>query len=158
MNEPEWCGLCEDAPAVGRMIIVVYLTQNEVKTERPPPNMRVCARCGNAATGQLVAENYATGQVAVLQFEHDDFAKLPDDAADKLAATMESTVCSVCGEKPEVDPAVPVMELRALAEKMLRQHPDLSSVTITCASCGPACPDCDPSCGGCLGEEEHTGP
>jgi len=160
VDEPVWCAFCEDAPSVGRMIVVVQHTQTEVKPERPldPMMMRACARCGRGGTDYPVAENYSTGQVAGLQFEHDAFAKIDAAKIDALAKHLENAKCSVCGKAAEPDPSVPGLPIRQLAEKMLREYPDMTTVTTVCGECSEEgkCPHCDHDCGDC-GEHEHTG-
>jgi len=143
MNEPEWCALCADAPAVGRLFPVVYLTQDEVKSERPLPRheTRCCARCGNQASDSFVDENFETGRMAVLQFEHDDFAKVSEKRILELVGQLENAQCSLCGKKMENDPDA--MPARPLAEKLLREHPNMKYVTAVCADCAPSCPCCD---------------
>lgn len=134
--DPRFCCFCQDAPPVGTILLVEKQTQNVIGRSQ----FRACHRCGPNYTDSLFGHNEQTGVIAVLQFEHDDFAKPEVQAMiEPLTRQVDDMVCHVCGAKIERDdPDQPSISARDFAVKMLRLSPDAETVIGTCGGCATA--------------------
>jgi hypothetical protein len=148
MDEPldhRFCCFCQDASPTGSLLLVVQLTQEVVgKSE-----FRVCSRCGPAYTDKPVGKNDKTGEIAVLQFEHDDFSK-PEiqSMIAPLTEQIENMTCHVCGKRVDRgEPGEKIISPRDFATKMLRLRPSAVALTATCDTCvsGGQCSCCNES-------------
>lgn len=131
--DPRFCCFCQDATPSGALLLVVQMTQQIVGRSE----FRVCARCGSAYTDKPVGKNDKTGEIAVLQFEHDDFAK-PEiqEMIAPLTDQIRNMACHICGARIERgSPGEEVISASDFATKMLRLKPGTVSLTATCDTC-----------------------
>jgi hypothetical protein len=141
--DPAFCAFCQDALPHGKMLLVVRFSQKIVGGT----GFATCARCGIGYTDRPVMQNKETGEIAVFQFEHDDFKlKRVQDRIEPLTEIVTESTCHVCGEITERDEDLPdYLSNREFATKMLRMYPNQDEVTITCGSCANLgiCPCCN---------------
>lgn len=131
--DPNFCCFCQDALPSGALLLVVSGTQRVLGRSK----FRVCARCGPIYTDSAVGKNEETGEIAVLQFEHDDFGKTAvQEMIAPLADQIENMICHVCSAKIERGgPGEHVISALDFATKMLRLKPTAVSLMATCDAC-----------------------
>lgn len=130
-EEPIWCAFCQDRPMVGRMIVMIDGTNEQVGTIDIDEGA-ACNMCGRSWTGAKVAEVTEAGsddeRVAVLQYEHPDYVKITDRHIREFAAEH---ACSQCGDHTEELPLW-------AADRVLRASPHLAldeEFDAICATC-----------------------
>ena len=137
-NEIVWCCFCQDRPAVGRMIVMVDQSREEI-SEITGPEGAACNLHGRSWTGVPVATDKTTNEFAVLQYVHPDFSRVTESHMHNFS---QEKICGDCG-----DPTDP-LPLWAV-ERILRARPGLVLESECrwdgiCADCAArtACPDC----------------
>ena len=120
------------------MLVVVQPTQIVMADT----DTRACAFCGSNFTDRPICKNSVTGDVGVLQFEHDNFdeKRLAHEII-TLTKVMDRVTCHVCEEDQNRDQWISPHDF---VIKILRLDPTTHRFKVTCSKCAELgiCPCC----------------